>query len=522
MILRKPYAFLIKNFKIIHFILSVLMSIIIYKFTNILSFFNEYLASKPNIINKNVASSLYPKSIVIYMVIVLVFAIIIMSLMQWKKKPITFYSYLIFTIIGSGAILFYSYNIVLTLEEGLVAVKTLRTVRDLSIVSIIAESLSLIILIVRAMGFDVKKFDFGKEMLKVNDSDREEFEFDVSFDSDKFKRNFRRNMRNIKYTYKENKLLINLVLGVIFAVICAIIYININIYNKKYDENTTVSVDGFTFGITSSSYTKFDNRGNIMSDDSSYIITNLKIKSNLDDSKSIDINNFKLYIDKKEYDISNNKNLFDLGKIYTNQNISKNFESYILIFEIPNEELDKKITLLYKANSGKNIKFKISAENIDKKDEINEYKLNDTVDFKDSLIDGTKLIFNGYDVQDKFKVEYNFCINNNCNDSYEYIYRTLTGNYDKTILKLNYVYETGSRKIDGVDNIYSLINKMAIINYSIGNNTYTNAIGLKEIKPNNVLLSKTLFLEVDENIKNADSITISFRLRNKVYNYKLK
>ena len=521
MILRKPYAFLIKNFKIIHLILSVLMSIIIYKFTNILSFFNEYLASKPNVISKNVALSLYPKSIIIYIIIVLAFSIIIMSLMQWKKKPITFYSYLIFTIVGSCAVLYYSYDIISTLEEGLVAVKTLRMVRDLCVVSIIAQSLSLIILIARTMGFDVKKFDFGKEMLKVSDSDREEFEFDVSFDSDKFKRNFRRNMRNIKYTYKENKLLINLVLGVVFAIICAIIYININIYNKRYGENTMVSVDGFTFGITSSIYTKLDNKGNTISKNDTFVITNIKIKSNINDS-SIDTNNFKLYIDKAEYNVSDNNSLFDLGKIYKNTDISNTFESYILIFKVPDDKMDKKMTLLYKSNKGKNVKFKVNAKSIDKKDDIKDYNLNDTIDFKDSLIDGTKLTITGFDIQDRFKIDYDFCIESKCNSSYEYIYRSLIGNYDKTILKLDYVYEPGIKKIDEIDNIYSLTSKMAIIKYIIGDKTYMNNEYLRELKPSNVSLSKTLFLEVDENIKNADSIVISFRIRNKLYNYKLK
>lgn len=521
MILRKPYAFLIKNFRIIHFALSALMLFIVYKFTNVLSFFNEYLASTPSVINKNVALSLYPKSIAICMIAVLLLTIIIMSLMQWKQKPITFYSYLIFTIVGSAAILYYSYTVILSLQEGLVAVKTLRMARDLSVLTVILQSISLIILIVRAMGFDIKKFDFGKEMLKVNDSDREEFEFDVSFDSDKFKRNFRRNLRNIKYTYKENKLLINLVLGILLAIICAIVYININIYNKKYSENTTVSVDGFTFGITSSFYTKHDNKGNIISNDNSYVITTLKIKSN-NNSGNIDNNNFKLYIDKKEYDVDNNADLFDLGKIYNNNDISNTFESYILIFKVPNDKLDKKITLLYKSNSGKNVKFKVNAKNIDKDDEVSEYKLNDTIDFKDSLISGTKLTFTGFDVQDRFKIDYDFCIESKCISSYEYVHRSLTGNYDKTILKLSYIYEPGDKNIDGINNIYLLIDKMANINYSIGNDTYTNTSYLRELKPSNVSLSKTLYLEVNQNIKNADSITISFRLRNKVYNYKLK
>ena len=45
MILRKPYAFLIRHFKLIHLILTVLLAYILYKTNKLLSFFNQYLSS---------------------------------------------------------------------------------------------------------------------------------------------------------------------------------------------------------------------------------------------------------------------------------------------------------------------------------------------------------------------------------------------------------------------------------------------------------------------------------------------
>lgn len=524
MILRKPYAFLIRNFKIIHLILSGLMIYIIYRFTNILSFINEYMSSTPSVISKSVIPTLYPSSITIVFILMITFTVIIMSLMQWKKKPVTFYSALIFSVIGSAFILYYSYTIASTLEEGLVAVKTLRLVRDLVLVSTIVQFLCLIVLIIRAIGFDIKKFDFGSEILKVNETDREEFEFDVSFDTDRFKRNLRRNLRNFKYTYKENKLIINLVISLIIAGICALIYININIYNKKYNENTMVSVDGFTFGITSSSYTKYDNKNNIISSNKTYLIANLKIKSIGTNKNSIDISNFELNIDKKSYSITNkyDSRLFDLGTIYNNNEIGNEFNQYILIFEIPDDIINEKMTLIYKSNSSKNIKFKIEPKNIDKESNLKEYNLSETISFDDSLIDGTSLTINSIDIANRFRVDYNFCINNFCSNSYEYIYRSLSGNYDKTILKLDYLYNTGDKKIEGVNNIYSLINKMSTITYKVNGEYITNSASLNQLKPLNVSLNNTLFIEVDENMINAEEIIISFRLRDNIYNYRLR
>ena len=48
MILKKPYAFLIKHFKIIHLILSLLMIYIAYKINNILNFVKGYINNSVN------------------------------------------------------------------------------------------------------------------------------------------------------------------------------------------------------------------------------------------------------------------------------------------------------------------------------------------------------------------------------------------------------------------------------------------------------------------------------------------
>ena len=43
MVLRKPYAFLIRNFKLIHFILAILMGVFFSKLRSIADFFKEYI-----------------------------------------------------------------------------------------------------------------------------------------------------------------------------------------------------------------------------------------------------------------------------------------------------------------------------------------------------------------------------------------------------------------------------------------------------------------------------------------------
>ena len=52
MIFKKPYAFLIKNFKIIHLLLLAMIIIITLKYKKIVSFFSDYINSSINVYEK--------------------------------------------------------------------------------------------------------------------------------------------------------------------------------------------------------------------------------------------------------------------------------------------------------------------------------------------------------------------------------------------------------------------------------------------------------------------------------------
>ena len=58
MILKKPYAFFIKNFKLFHLIIFVLSAILLYRTSLIYDFLREYNKTTPNLIGKELTSSL--------------------------------------------------------------------------------------------------------------------------------------------------------------------------------------------------------------------------------------------------------------------------------------------------------------------------------------------------------------------------------------------------------------------------------------------------------------------------------
>ena len=66
MIVRKPYAFLIKHFRLLHVILSVLMIVTVFQTIKILNFFNEYLSGFMTNVETGTVSSIFFDSNLIY------------------------------------------------------------------------------------------------------------------------------------------------------------------------------------------------------------------------------------------------------------------------------------------------------------------------------------------------------------------------------------------------------------------------------------------------------------------------
>ena len=59
MILKKPYAFLIRYFKLIHTVLLILMIYLLYRTNVILNFFQEYISADKIITGKDFTGELF-------------------------------------------------------------------------------------------------------------------------------------------------------------------------------------------------------------------------------------------------------------------------------------------------------------------------------------------------------------------------------------------------------------------------------------------------------------------------------
>lgn len=349
-ILRKPYAFLIKHFKLIHAFVSLLLIFLITKSTQLLNFFSDYtVATTSQIQSTNYINFFMYLALII--VIAISFTMII--LMRKKDKPILFYilTIIVYTLIFIGFA--YDSSIITKLEKTILDRQTLNLVRDINKFIVIGQYIFLIPYIIRALGFDIKKFDFKKDMkeLDIEISDNEEFEFTTGIDSEKVKTKLRRRLRELKYYYLENKIFILIIIIPTLTIIGYNLVTKIDI-THKYKENEEIKLDNYyTIKINESYITNKDNNSKeIKLDDTCFLILKFTITSTYSSKFSLDTNKFIVkikgnkYIPTKQY----YKKLSDYGIGYKEQKINPNTtKEYILVYNIPNENKNKKMTLEY-------------------------------------------------------------------------------------------------------------------------------------------------------------------------------
>ena len=105
MILRKPYAFLIKHFRMIHLIMVVCILYVLLKTVNVFNFLGTYISNGQVISTYEDLSSVYVNTMfVVVVAFLIIVSSIILYLMRHKKKPFFFY---VFMIVIYSSLLFF-------------------------------------------------------------------------------------------------------------------------------------------------------------------------------------------------------------------------------------------------------------------------------------------------------------------------------------------------------------------------------------------------------------------------------
>lgn len=518
MIIRKPYAFFIKMFKPIHFILAVLAAYLIYLENKTLNFLNTYINSSMGIGLQNIKNN-----IIIYVIpiIIIILSLIILGVMFRKKKPITFYLVNIFAFLVVLIINLYTANFIDIIQNSVVSIRTVKLIHDLVFINIIIGSISFVFFIIRSMGINIKKFDFDSEISKfdISESDKEEIELDINVDLNESKRKRRRFIRNIKYTYIENKFLFNFIFVLFVIVVSLSIFIVVAKLNKINKEGVVYSADTFDFKVNRTIILNTSYKGEKLTDNY-LIVVDTSIASN-SSNNSLFLNDFSLKINDYVFKPTTNysDSLFDIGNVYNEANLSTEFVNYLFVYEIPREYINNKMYFRYN-NIDEIISVKLNPKELISGNLSINKSLKEEIDFSES-IGNIKFRINDFEIKDKFLLEYNYCYKKNeCLLSKEYLKPSIDTNFDKYILRLNVEYNDNSYL--NTERFYDLFSKFGSIYYCINDTCYIQSGIFEEIKSNKINTKNNIYIGINSSINNATSIKLVFNIRGSKYEYVLK
>lgn len=347
MVFRKPYAFLIKHFKFIHLVITFLLGIILIQSRDIYQFLKDCISNESYRYN---ALDFIDYNIYIYIVIYMLLMGVVFWLLRYKDKPRNIY---IVGILGYGLIgifIFVLYSYLGDLVNNGVVQKEIRLYKDILSMLLVYEYYIIIVMALRGIGFDVKKFNFEKDFQELNivTEDDEEVEVNVGINSESIIRNVRKQKREFGYYFKENKLIISIILVFIAIIVCYNGYKYFDKSLKVYNENDVVGNINF-MKVINSYHSEYSGKN--------YIIVKFNIFK-YGESRILNSGIMTLQVGNKKYVPSKNQcDIFSrLGNCYKKQYITSDDKNYILTYEVPEKDI-KRAYLYY--NESYDIRYKI-------------------------------------------------------------------------------------------------------------------------------------------------------------------
>ena len=514
MILRKPYAFLIKYFKLIHIALFIMCGYLLFQLRAIYVFFQEYVRNDVYTYMENIASNYISTPMIIVTILILLSAVAIFYLMKEKEKPVLFYRFLILysAIIIIGLVVYYNFYSSLEFE-----------LHDRAVISIYRDIIGIIYYImfffigftfVRGFGFDIKKFSFDKDLkvLNISETDNEEVEVALDIDKENIVNALRREKRLAVYYLKENAFLLSIILFVILSISGFFIYRHFFVENVVYKQGDTVIANNIEYLINNSYYINKDKNNNDLG--AMYVVIDFSLFNRNEKNSEIDLSKTRLTIDNKHYYplINRYESFSDIGIGYINQVIKPQilYDNYILAFKLDNKFNENDIYLeVYDNEIYRNDELRIKYQKIllDPSSFIESdnstYELNSLVSLNDSFLQKGSLKVINYEINNNFIHNYKECNNDVCVD-YKKIIQS-SRNYP--IIKFE--FEFNEISLEKINDYFSLeYDNSGTINQTSLNFLYHD--------------EKTAYYELNKDIKDNKLTSLIINIRGSIYKINLQ
>ena len=537
MILRKPYAFLVKHFRLIHIILLAFMAYVFVAAQNILDFLNEYIGSATSYYDFELISSTIGGFMPAFLTMMLmVVAGVIIYLLRHKRKPTLFYV-IILSVYALILIEFlvmpsFVYSMGFTVPSG----AFIRIIRDVLTVVQIAQVVFMIFTFIRAIGFDIKKFDFKKDVqeLGIEDEDNEEFEFELNIDRDDILTKLKKRLRYLKYFYKEYKIFF--LAG--YAIFGIFVFMSVVSFftslEHVYRQNEYYTVGGIKYVVLNSYNTVLNSKGNRINDKYFYTIVKLRVTNQTYYQTMINTDNIFLYYTNNN-SVNPNTLVYDnfkeYGVQYYNQILSPGqTRTFVLIFQTPIEYYSKLLKMrtvssVVKKDGQTVFNYKTvrltPIYDSNKTQTIREVKLGEDLSFDGSLLGGTVLKISQVDLKDSFAYNVKHCKGSSCSTDSRFITAPAASNVSLTVMRIKYDLNLDYNTLGQGYTANDFLARYGKIRYYIkgvknGDALYHN-ITIKDLTP--VYTNKISFIEVKNVLKRADKVYIDFNVKDKVYSY---
>ncbi len=527
MLVKKPYAFLIKNFRLIHGILLFLAVYLGKKTLDIYDFYNRYVnlhsyTDVSNLVSKYVAPFMYVACIFTILVCALIY--FILSLKN-KSKSLYLYTVLFY-------ICLFTYYVFMAisfdrLHGSMFDVETVRAYRDISFIFLFPQIIVIFLMFGRTIGFNIKQFDFKKDLEEMNIemSDSEEVELTFGNDNYKYARGFRKFLRLSKYFVLENKLFVIIVCSAIIFIASLIGFSKINVYADKNYEKAAFIANGLTYDVSESYITSSDKSNQIIKKDKYYLLVKTKIQNKT--TKDINVNRETFRLSYKEdllyADMSLPEKFIDLGETFRSNKVKSGSDyDCIVVFELDKSQLATEYILNVLTNTTEGYKAKIiKPKNLDEIKDNGTKAIPNQTTFTDSMLKDTSLTITAYQIEEKFMEKYDYVFDGENKKG------TYTVMPEKTSLGISAIMKINSEiKVDESVNMAKYIKKPSDFYKYYGILTYRalGKTGNVKLVPKDVIYEtdKFTYFEVPIELMDADKLQLVLLIRGQKYTFILK
>ena len=531
MILKKPYAFLIRHFKLIHIILALPLIYIVSKTRLVVNFFNEYVANSYRFQTGSDISSLYVSGLMLFSIVVIILAALtIYFLLKYKEKPVKMYVFIIMYYVLLFAVLYWLSGIISSMSLDVLSAKAARSYRDIATIFYYPQYIFVGFVILRAVGFNIKQFNFGSDLkeLEITSEDNEEVEVGFEIDGYKTKRFFRRFKREFGYYLIENKFMVTVV--VIICIFSGIIvyYKTRTTYNSTYTQTDSFSHQGFRLKVKDSIISNMSYDGSKLDDGKYYLAIKVNIKNTMNKKSKFNYSELLLQVgDRKLKPIISKANYFiDYAIPYSNDFINpEDDKDYVFVYEIDKKDINKsfsiKVLSTFELKKDKLVTnyaiVNLSPVVITDVSVIRQAKINDKINFSNSNIGSTIFTVTDYTKGTSYIYDYKICKSeNNCDEGKDIVsinYNIAKGSTSLLVIGYDLDLDKDSSYVSNLKSDKSFFTDFFKVGATV-NGAYKE-FDVIDITPKN--LSNKRVLQVDGDILSTNHIDLDVIIRNRKY-----